>query len=46
MNSKRTLNGKKDMNHSLLEGMNERERLLNKQQLEEMYKYYKGLNAS
>lgn len=33
--------GKKDLNYSALEGMNERERLLNKSELEEIYAMYK-----
>eukprot|EP00347_Sterkiella_histriomuscorum_P017157 403350450 len=33
-------NGKGDLNYSALNGMNERERALNKKQLEEMYKVY------
>jgi hypothetical protein len=34
--------GKKDLNFSLFSGMNERERQLNKSELEQMYKAYKG----
>ncbi|CDW71383.1 UNKNOWN [Stylonychia lemnae] len=42
-NSKRSM-GKGDLNYSALNGMNERERLLNKQQLEEMYHAYQNMS--
>lgn len=42
VNSKRTM-GKKDTNFALFNGMNERERLLNKSELEQMYQAFEGI---